>query len=141
MTLFRRLPLYLPAVIAGLFLGVGPAQAATPAVTISSDFFLPADGRLIATGTATCGIPSGTATVQVSAHEIVWIPRDVPPYHTVAGTGSTTITCAASPVSWTVAVPSGGPYWAPGFFTTATATSSQTGAAAASASTSGYPHY
>jgi hypothetical protein len=130
------------AALIGLFFGIGPAQAATPSVTISSDFVLPGNGTLIATGTAACGVPSGTATVQVSATETVWIPTNNPPYHIVSGTGSTTISCTGSSVNWTVSV-SSGPfwYWAPGYFTTAKATLSQTGATTVSASTSGYPHY
>jgi hypothetical protein len=130
------------AAATGLLLGTVPAWAATPTVTISNNFVLPADGTLIATGTATCGIPSGTATVQVSASEIVLVPTQNPPYHVVSGTGSTTITCTAGSVSWTVSVPSGpGWHWAPNFLTTAKATLAQTGAATVSASTSGYPHY
>jgi hypothetical protein len=130
------------ALVVGLCVAVNPAQAATAGITISSNFVLPGDGTLIATGTATCGNPSGTATIQVSATEIVWIPTNNPPYHTVSGTGSTTITCTAGTVNWTVSVPSGPTwYWTPGFLTTAKATLDQTGVTAVSASTSGYPHY
>jgi hypothetical protein len=137
----RRYPAVIMASVAGVFLCVSPAQAAA-SVSISNDFVLPADGTLIATGTATCDVASGTATVQVSANEIVWIPRNNPPYHTVSGTGSTTINCAAGTVNWTVSVPSGPTwYWAPGYLTTATATLSQSGTATVSSSTSGYPHY
>lgn len=141
MIFLRRVPAMIVATVACLFLGIGPAQAATASITISGNFVLPGNGTLTATGTATCGIPSGTATVQVSATEIVWIPTDNPPYHTVTGTGTTTINCTAGPVNWTVSVPSG-PYWhwAPGFLTTAKATLSQAGATTVSASTSGYPH-
>lgn len=50
-------------------------------------------GVLMVSGTATCSTASGTATISVSAIQIVMNQAN--------GAGTTTITCATQPVRWT----------------------------------------
>ncbi|MGH3915221.1 MAG: hypothetical protein ACRDTC_17715 [Pseudonocardiaceae bacterium] len=53
-------------------------------------------GTLTVFGTATCNVSSGTATISVSAFQIVM--------HSANGFGTTTVSCASSPTTWEVTV-------------------------------------
>jgi hypothetical protein len=117
------------------------ALAAAGSVQISSDLPL-RSGFLTVSGTVTCEIPSGTATIQVTASEIVWIPTHNPSYSVASGATSVSVNCAATPVAWSAAVRSSSSQpFAPGFFTNVGVTVVQPGAANLTAGTYGYPHY
>jgi hypothetical protein len=130
------------AVFASLLIGSGSAHAATASITVSDNLIVHNDGMLSVTGTATCGIPSGTATVHVKATEFISTSSVKSRDDVITGTGSTTITCADRPVSWWVRIRSDSFWqWAAGFLTIANATLDQAGAPSVTGSTRGYPHY
>jgi hypothetical protein len=125
---------------AGVMVAADPASAAG-SVTVSSDMPL-ADGAVTISGTATCGLPSGTATIQVTVSEIVWIPRNNPPYSLAQGPGTAVVSCSAGAVGWSMQVrPTTSQYFAPGFLTTVRGSMTQAGAAEVTVGGSGYPHY
>lgn len=135
-----RLAVVATVAAAGLMVATGPASAAG-SVTVSSDMPL-AGGAVTISGTATCGLPSGTATIQVTVSEIVWVPTNNPPYSLAQGAGTAVVTCSAGAVGWSVQVrPTTSQYFAPGFLTTVRGSMSQAGAANVAVNGSGYPHY
>jgi hypothetical protein len=127
---------------AGLLFGIAPAQAAAAALTVSGDLVLPGDASLRVSGTATCAVPSGTATISISANELIVSHTTSPPFRVVTGSGSTVITCRATPVAWTArAIPPRFTAFAPGFLTTVNATLSQAGQSSVTQGSGGYPHF
>lgn len=125
---------------ASLVLATDPASAAG-SVTVSSDMPL-ADGAVSISGTASCGLPSGTATIQVTVSEIVWRPTNNPPYSIAQGPGTAVVTCSAGAAGWSMKVrPTTSQYFAPGFLTTVRGTMTQAGAADIAVNGTGYPHY
>jgi hypothetical protein len=135
-----RLAVVATVAAAGLMVATDPASAAG-SVTVSSDMPL-AGGAVTISGTATCGLPSGTATIQVTVSEIVWRPTNNPPYSLAQGPGTAVVTCSGGAVGWSMQVrPTTSQYFAPGFLTTVRGSMSQAGAADVAVNGSGYPHY
>jgi hypothetical protein len=135
-----RLAVVATVAMAGLVLATSPASAAG-AVTVGSDMPL-AGGAVTISGTATCGVPSGTATIQVTVSEIVWRPTNTPPYSLAQGPGTAVVTCSGGAVAWSIQVrPTTSQFFAPGFLTTVRGSMSQAGAADVAVNGSGYPHF
>lgn len=98
MSFSRRLGIALGSVIMAISAMVataGPASASAT-VTVSEDGAMSSYpyGTLTVFGTATCNAPSGTATISVSAFQLVM--------HMANGYATTTVSCTSSPATWTV---------------------------------------
>jgi hypothetical protein len=125
---------------AGLVVATDPASAAG-GVTVSSDMPLAA-GAVTISGTATCGLPSGTATIQVTVSEIVWRPTSNPSFSLAQGPGTAVVTCSGGAVGWSMQVrPTTSQFFAPGFITTVRGSMSQAGAADVAVNGAGTPHF
>ncbi|WP_370949894.1 hypothetical protein AB5J62_20445 [Amycolatopsis sp. cg5] len=89
--------------MAALVSTAGPAAAAaTLTIDENAGVSVWPYGVLQVFGTATCAAPGGTATISVNAIQIVM--------HMANGSGSTTITCAAQAVPWSVSLGSPNAY-------------------------------
>jgi hypothetical protein len=135
-----RLAVVATVAMAGLALATDPASAAG-GVTVGSDMPL-AGGAVTISGTATCGLPSGTATIQVTVSEIVWRPTSNPSFSLAQGPGTAVIACSGGVVGWSIQVrPTTSQFFAPGFLTTVRGSMSQAGAADVAVNGSGSPHF
>lgn len=96
----RRLGIALVPVVLAISVMVTTAGSASASATLTVAEYGSISsypyGTLTVFGTATCNVPSGTATISVSAFQIVM--------HQANGSGTTTVSCTSSPTTWEVTV-------------------------------------